>query len=56
MLLYGYVCENFFIKLSQTNSVSFRLETLSKIADIYGTSIDYLLERTDEISPYPNSK
>lgn len=31
-------------------------ETLCKIADIYGTSIDYLLERTDEISPYPKSK
>ena len=31
-------------------------ETLCKIADIYSTSIDYLLERTDEISPYPKSK
>lgn len=31
-------------------------ETLCKIADIYGTSIDYLLERTDIFSPYPKSK
>ena len=31
-------------------------ETLCKIADIYGTSNDYLLERTDIFSPYPKSK
>lgn len=31
-------------------------ETLCKIADIYGTSVDYLLERTDIFSPYPTSK
>ncbi len=32
------------------------LELLSKLADYYNTSIDYLLYRTDNIKPYPKSK
>lgn len=34
------------------------LELLSKLADYYNTSIDYLLFRTDESKPYskPNKK
>lgn len=28
---------------------------LSKLADFYGTSIDYLLQRTDERTPYKKS-
>ena len=32
------------------------LELLSKLADYYNTSIDYLLYRTDIITPYPRSK
>lgn len=32
---------------------SIPLELLSKLADFYSTSIDYLLYRTDEITPYP---
>ncbi len=28
-------------------------ETLCKIANIYNTSVDYLLGRTDEVKPYP---
>ncbi len=31
------------------------LEVLSKLADYYKTSIDYLLFRTDEITPYPKT-
>lgn len=31
-------------------------ETLCKIADIYETSVDYLLGRTDSLKPYPKSK
>lgn len=31
-------------------------ETLCKIADLYGTSVDYLLGRTDEFNPYPIGK
>ncbi len=29
---------------------------LMKMADYYGTSVDYILGRTDEINPYPSSK
>lgn len=31
-------------------------ETLCKIADIYGTSVDYLLGRTDFAEPYPKKR
>ncbi len=32
------------------------VETLIKIADAFGTSVDYLLERTDEKEPYKYAK
>lgn len=32
---------------------SIPLELLFKLADFYHTSIDYILCRTDEITPYP---
>ena len=31
-------------------------EVLSALADLYGTSVDYLIGRTDEKDPYPKSK
>lgn len=31
-------------------------DILIKLADFYDTSIDYLLERTDVFTPYPQSK
>lgn len=31
-------------------------EQLVKLADFYQTSVDYLLERTDEKRPYPEKK
>ena len=31
-------------------------ETISKIADIYHTSVDWLLGRTDEFEPYPENE
>ena len=31
-------------------------ETLSKLAEFYNTSTDYLLGRTDEKKPYPKTK
>ncbi len=31
------------------------VNVLSSLADFYGTSVDYLIERTDEFSPYPKS-
>ena len=40
----------------ETGERTIPLETLSKIADFYKTSIDYLLYRTDEKRPYPLSK
>ena len=32
------------------------LEVLSKLADYYNTSVDYLLFRTDEIKLYPKKR
>jgi transcriptional regulator with XRE-family HTH domain len=31
-------------------------EMLGKVADIFETSVDYLMGRTDEKNPYPKSK
>lgn len=39
----------------EINKRSIPLEILSKLADFYNTSIDYLLYRTDEINPYKKS-
>lgn len=38
----------------ELNRRSIPLEVLSKLADYYNTSVDYLLFRTDEIKPYSN--
>lgn len=35
---------------------SIPVDMLCKIADFYGTSVDYLLYRTDNPEPYPKSK
>ena len=32
------------------------LPLLVKLADFYGTSVDYILERTDERKPYPRKR
>lgn len=32
------------------------LEVLWKLADLYETSVDYLIGRTDETKPYPKSE
>jgi len=32
------------------------IQVLAKIADLFGTSIDYLIERTDHKKPYPRGK
>lgn len=37
----------------ELNKRTIPLELLSKLADFYETSVDYLLYRTDEIKPYP---
>ncbi len=36
--------------------VTLTAEALCVLADFYGTSIDYLLSRTDERTPYPGSR
>lgn len=32
------------------------IDIINKLADFYGTSVDYLIGRTDQIEPYPKSK
>ena len=32
------------------------VEMLSKLADLHGTSVDYLIGRTDEVKPYPRKR
>lgn len=32
------------------------IEVLSRIADFYKTSVDYLIGRTDDARPYPSKK
>jgi len=40
----------------ETNERSIPLEAIDKLADFYGTSVDYLMGRTDEKKPYPKIK
>lgn len=40
----------------ETGMRSIPLEALCKLADLYNTSVDYLIGRTDEMKPYPKSK
>lgn len=40
----------------EINKRSMPLEILSKLADFYNTSTDYLLYKTDEFRPYKKSK
>lgn len=40
----------------ELNKRNIPLELLSKLADYYNTSIDYLVYRTDEIKPYKKRK
>lgn len=37
----------------ETGKIAFTDEVLIKLADFYGTSVDYLLDRTNERKPYP---
>ncbi|CDF12195.1 dNA-binding helix-turn-helix protein [Mycoplasma sp. CAG:776] len=40
----------------ETNEISIDKESLIKLAQFYHTSVDYLLELTDERNPYPRKK
>ncbi len=39
----------------EINKRNIPLELLSKLADYYNTSVDYLIYRTDESKPYPKA-
>ena len=40
----------------ETGERAIPLEALCRLADLYNTSTDYLLQRTDYKNPYPNVK
>lgn len=40
----------------ETGIIPLTADVLIKLADFYGTSVDYLLDRTDVKKPYPKSK
>ncbi len=40
----------------ETGSHTIPPEILSKLADLFNTSVDYLMERTDVKTPYPKPK
>lgn len=40
-------------KYEKSTSQNIPIDILCKLADLYGTSTDYILLRTDEIKPYP---
>ena len=40
----------------ETGENAIPVAVLEKLADIFGTSVDYLLGRTDERKPYPRKK
>ena len=35
--------------------LNYPLEAVTKLADLYGVSVDYLLDRTDVKEPYPKN-
>ena len=37
----------------ELGKINIPIDTLKRLADFYDTSVDYLLERTDEKRPYP---
>lgn len=40
----------------ETGEISIDKDSLIKLAEFYNTSVDYLLDLTDERSPYPRKK
>lgn len=37
----------------EIGNLNIPMQVLDKISDLFGTSVDYLMNRTDEIKPYP---
>ena len=44
------------VVIYENGKLQMTYETMSVLADYFGTSVDYLLGRTDEKKPYPKSK
>ncbi len=40
----------------ERGNINIPLETLKKLAVFFNTSVDYILDLTDEIRPYPRKK
>lgn len=40
----------------ETGVISLSDQALSRLADFYGVSVDYLLGRTEEMKPYPKAE
>lgn len=40
----------------EIGNLNIPVQVLDKLADLFGTSIDYLVNRTDEKKPYPKKK
>jgi len=40
----------------EIGNLNIPVQVLGRIADLFGTSIDYLVNRTDEKKPYPKKK
>ena len=50
-----YISQNTYAQY-ELGKIGCPLEILKKLAGFYGTSVDYLLNRTDETKPYPAPK
>lgn len=40
----------------ETGVIAFTDQVLMKLADFYGVSVDYLMDRTDKKEPYPSKE
>ncbi len=52
---YLHVAQNTYSQY-ETGVIAWTDEMLCRLADYYHTSVDYLLDRTEEIRPYPPPK
>ena len=50
------MCDQSLYSKYERGELPLPLELAGKLADYFGTSVDYLMGRTDERTPYPPSK
>ncbi|MCL2828416.1 MAG: helix-turn-helix domain-containing protein [Oscillospiraceae bacterium] len=55
MAKYLNVCQSTYSDY-ELGKLNIPISIWGKIADLFGTSVDYLINRTDEIAPYPRKK